>query len=492
MRKPVVVLGIPIDDLNISETLDRIEQMVQVGRVSGRAHQVATVNADFVVRAQFDPELRYLLRSADLLTADGMPLVWGGRFLGASVPGRVTGADLVPALAQRAAERGLSIFFLGGEPGVAARAADLLKKKYPRLQVAGIHSPPYSPILEMDTSFLEEIRSARPDILLVAFGNPKQEKWIGMHGHRLGVPVMIGVGGSLDFISGHFHRAPQWMQRSGLEWLFRLLQEPRRLFRRYAVDLVVFGSLFLRQCWAMRLPRSHRRHPSASLKLVQERAILNLHGCITRESLDVFDPSEQQGLKTSPHILVNLAQVEFLDSSAIGQLLELGNQARRAGGQLSLAAIPHRILRILRLLKLDNLFPIYSNVEAYLATDETSKSAAAAAGQIPSPTDGHVWAVLKGPRVLDASTSQDLLDAGISMLQANPFVICDLSETIVLASAGLAALASLRQMSVNLHGKFRVVICSEDAMRVIKRERFDQILPLYRNFSQAIASNLFL
>lgn len=491
MRKPVVILGIPIDDLNSSETLDRIEQMVKVGRASGRAHQIATVNADFVVRAQFDPELRYLLQNADLLTADGMPLVWGGRLLGAPLAGRVTGADLVPVLAQRAAELGLSIFFLGGEPGVASQAADLLKKAYPALRIAGVHSPPFSSILEMDTSFLEEIRLARPDILLVAFGNPKQEKWIGMHGRHLRVPVMIGVGGSLDFVSGHFHRAPKWMQRSGLEWLFRLLQEPRRLFRRYAVDLVVFGSLFLRQWWAMRFPESQERHPSANLAIIQGKAILNLHGCITRESLDVFYPIQQEGVKASAHMLVNLAQVEFLDSSAIGQILELGNQARLAGGQLSLAAIPQRIRRILRLLKLENLFPIYSNVEAYLSADSMSTSAAAVARQIPNPTDGGIWAVLKGPRILDASTSQDLLDAGISMLRVNPFLICDLSETIILASAGLAALDSLRELSADLHGKFRVVICSEDAMRVIKREHFDQILPLYRNFSQAVASNLF-
>ncbi len=488
MRNLAVVLGIPIDSLNISETLDRIEQMVQVGRLSGRTHQVATVNADFVVQAQFDPELRYLLQNADLLTADGMPLVWGARALGVTLSGRVTGADLVPALAHRAEKRGISIFFLGGEPGVAAQAAALLKKEHPKLRVAGVHSPPFNPILEMDTSFLEEIRSARPDILLVAFGNPKQEKWIGMHGRSLGVPVMIGVGGSLDFVSGHFHRAPKWMQQSGFEWLFRLLQEPRRLFRRYAIDLAIFASFFLRQWWAMHASGSHRRPPAADLEIIQEKAILNLRGCITKESLDVFHPLAQRALKASPYILVDLAQVEYLDSAAVGQLLELGNQARLAGGQLSLSAIPQSILRVLRLLKLKNLFPIYSNAEAYLSVQATKTSATASATRLPGPSAGQIWTVLKGPRVLDASTSQDLLAAGVTMLQGNPFVICDLSGTILLASAGLKALASLRQMSLNLHGEFRVVICSDDALRVIKLEHFDRVLPLYRNFSQAVAS----
>jgi N-acetylglucosaminyldiphosphoundecaprenol N-acetyl-beta-D-mannosaminyltransferase len=416
-----------------------------------------------------------------------MPLVWGVRFLGVSLPGRVTGADLVPALAQRAAERGISIFFLGGEPGVAARAADHLKKKFPKLQVAGVHSPPFSPILEMDTSFLEKIRSARPDILLVAFGNPKQEKWIGMYGRTLGVPVMIGVGGALDFVAGHFTRAPKWMQRSGLEWLFRLLQEPRRLFQRYAMDLAVFSSYFIRQFWAMHPVGSKRRTPSANLEIIQGKAILNLCGCITRDSFDVFYPVAQEALQVSPDILFNLEQVEFLDSAAIGQLLELGNQARLSGGQLSLAAIPHRILGILKLLKLENLFPIYSNVDAYLSAELTKTTVTSAASQIHSPTDGRIWTILKGARILDASTSHDFLDAGVTMLEDNPFVICDLSETIFLASAGLAALSSLRQMALNLHGELRVVICSEDAMRVVKQEHFDRVLPLYNNFSQAIA-----
>ena len=487
MRRPVVVLGIPIDNLHMLETLDQIEQMVHIGRMSGRTHQVATVNADFVVRAQFDPELRYLLQSADLLTADGMPLVWGARLLGVSLPGRVAGADLVPALAQRAAERGLSIFFLGGKPEVAAKAAGLLKEQYPELQVAGVYSPPFSPILEMDTSFVDEICSARPDILLVAFGNPKQEKWIGMHGRKSGVPVMIGVGGTLDFVAGHLRRAPEWMQRSGLEWLFRLLQEPRRLFRRYTIDLAVFGLSFLRQWWAMQRPVANQRCPSADLEIVQDKVILNLRGSITKDSLDLFDEIEQEALNTSPSIVVNLAQVEFLDSSAIGQLIELGKQARSAGGQLSLAAIPPRIHSILSLLKLDSLFPIHSNVEAYLSAGTTASPTTWVARHIPSPTDGRMWSVLKGPRVLDAATSQNLLEAGSTMLANNPFVICDLSETIFLTSAGLAALARLRQSCLTLNGELRVVIASKEALRVIKMERFDRVLSLYANFYQAVA-----
>ncbi len=485
MRKLVVVLGTPIDELDLSEALDRIEQMVHVGRASGRAHQVATVNVDFVVQALFDPELRYLLQSADLLTADGMPLVWGIRLLGVPLPGRVTGADLVPTLAKRAAERGLSIYFLGGEPGVATRAADRLKQEYPDLKVAGVHAPAFSPVLEMDTTFLEEIRAARPDILLVAFGNPKQEKWIGMYGHGLGVPVMIGVGGSLDFVAGQTHRAPRWMQQSGLEWVFRLLQEPRRLFRRYAIDIAIFSSFFLCQ-WLMRLSVPSRKRPSADVEIIQKKAILTLRGPITKNWVDRFYTLGQDALGYSPNLLVNMASVEHLDSSALGQLLELGNQARLAGGQVSLAAVPQRVLRMLQFFKLENIFPIYPDLEAFLTAEINKTTATVTERHIPSPTDGRIWTVLRGPRVLDASTSQDLLNAGDSMLASNRFVICDLTETVFLASAGLAALARLRQMALDLHGEFKVVTSSKDALRVIKLARFDHVLPIYGTFSQAI------
>lgn len=490
MRRLLVVLGIPIDLLNMSETLDRIEQMVQDGRATGKIHQVATVNADFVVQALFDPELRYLLQCADLLTADGMPLVWGARLQGVPLEGRVAGADLVPALAKRAAECGYSIYFLGGEPGVAAQASVLLKEKYPELRIAGIHSPPFSPVLEMDSSFLEEIRLAKPDILLVAFGNPKQEKWIGMYGRSLGVPVMIGVGGSLDFVAGCTRRAPEWMQCSGLEWLFRLLQEPRRLFRRYVIDLAIFGSFFLRQWWAMRSTSRATPHPpAADLIILQGNAVLNLYGRLTVDCLDVFQPVAQRALAASPHILVNLARIEFLDSSAIGVLLELERRAGFAGGELSLAAVPARIHQALALLRLEKLFPIYQDVEAYLAEQPSKISAAtaSAAEQVTALSGERNWMVLKSGRVLDASTAQDLIEAGVAALAINPFLICDLSETIFLASAGLAALAQLRQMAINRQGEFRVVNCSEDVLQVIKLARFDRVLSLYSDLSLAIA-----
>ncbi len=229
LRNLVMVLGTPIDDLNMTEALDRIDWFVRHGRVTGRTHRIATVNADFVVNAIKDPELRFLLQESDMATADGMPLVWGARSLGVPLEGRVTGSDLVPAIAERASRKGYSIYLLGAEPGIAVRAAEILKERHPELIIAGINSPPFGPVLDMDPSIIEDIQRAKPDILLVAFGNPKQEKWIGMSYKKLQVPVMMGVGATLDFIAGHRQRAPKWLQRLGLEWSYRLIKEPARL-----------------------------------------------------------------------------------------------------------------------------------------------------------------------------------------------------------------------------------------------------------------------
>jgi len=503
MRRLIVILGVPIDDLNMGETLDRLEEFIQVGRATGKSHQVATVNADFVVKSMTDPELRYLLQEADLATADGMPLVWGARLLGVELEGRVAGADMIPALAERAAEKGYSVYFLGAAPGVAAQAAQILKEQYPDLIVAGVHSPPYSSVIDMDPAIIEEIKAARPDILLVAFGNPKQEKWIGMYGRELAIPVMIGVGGTFDFITGNTKRAPGWMQRFGLEWLHRLLKEPRRLWRRYAVDMVGFGTFFLRQWWVMRrgsaLPTVL---PKTDLLIVNETAVLNVEGHLTVSNYDVFNKKAQEALAITPYILVDLADAVFLDSSVIGALVGLTKQARDASGELWLASVPPTIMQTLALLRLDRFFVIVEDTNSGLALRQVHK-AEVTGGILPGfqvaapPVEENgetavqlmdaTWTVLKGPRRLDATTAPEMAETCTALLGNNPYVVLDLSETVLLASAGLAALAQINRVASEHNGELRVANCSKDVLRVIEMVRFDKILSLYSDVPAAVA-----
>ncbi len=229
----VDIAGVPVDTVDMSAAISRLRSAL----AGQRLFQVSTINLDFVVRAQSDPEVRRIFHRSDLNIADGAPVVWLGRLLGADMRSRVAGADLVPALLSEAAKLGCRVFLLGGEGGVAAVAGARLEERYPGLVVAGTYEPPRAAVKDMNNAeILARIDEARPDLLLVAFGHPKQECWIDMHRERLPVSVAIGVGCVLDLIAGRSRRAPRWMQQTGLEWAYRAAREPRRLLGRYMTD----------------------------------------------------------------------------------------------------------------------------------------------------------------------------------------------------------------------------------------------------------------
>jgi N-acetylglucosaminyldiphosphoundecaprenol N-acetyl-beta-D-mannosaminyltransferase len=228
------IIGILIDRLRRPDVLTRIDQFVQ----TGRPHQVVTVNADFLSIANREPDFIDLLNKAAISVPDGMPLIWLSRLLGKPLPERITGTDLLMDCAALAAAKGYRIFLLGAAAGVADEVAQHLTARFPGLQIAGTHSPPYfegrNP--EAEAAMVALVREAHPDMLFVAMGTPKQERWIYNHLDALGVPVCIGVGGVFNFITGRIPRAPHLLQHLGLEWLFRLALEPRRLWRRYLID----------------------------------------------------------------------------------------------------------------------------------------------------------------------------------------------------------------------------------------------------------------
>jgi N-acetylglucosaminyldiphosphoundecaprenol N-acetyl-beta-D-mannosaminyltransferase len=249
LERLVAILGVPFHQTTLDGAVDRIDAMI----AGGGSHYVVTPNVDFLVKAQRDPELRKILVRADLVLCDGKPIVWASHLLGGVLPCRVAGSDLIPLLLKRAEERGWRILLLGGSPEVAAEAARRIALTHPLLPEVAHHSPPYRPLAEMDNErIIGRIRAARPDIILVCFGCPKQEKWISRNRHLLDVPVMIAAGATIDFLAGNMARAPVWMRRSGTEWIFRLLQEPRRLASRYTDDALHFFPAVLWQRWRQR------------------------------------------------------------------------------------------------------------------------------------------------------------------------------------------------------------------------------------------------
>ncbi len=230
----VRLLGVRLHAVSLDEALREAEQFIQ----QDQPHMIVTSDASAVVRARMDAELRQIMEEADLVTPDGAGVVLAARMLNLPVDERCAGVDMVQQLCQIAARLGRSVYLLGGEPGVAEAAAAQLKAQIPHLQVAGCHHGYFSP--DEEVQIVEEIKQTRPAVLLVALGIPKQEKWINQHLQQLGVPVCIGVGGALDIISGRKKRAPVWMQRAGLEWLYRTIKEPRRLPRLAALPQILW------------------------------------------------------------------------------------------------------------------------------------------------------------------------------------------------------------------------------------------------------------
>jgi N-acetylglucosaminyldiphosphoundecaprenol N-acetyl-beta-D-mannosaminyltransferase len=235
----VRVLGVRVDRIDFEETLGAIERMVEQGPP---VRLVATVNPEFVMRARADETFHRVLEEAELCVPDGVGVVWAMRRQGCRGQRRVAGVDLVQALARRCAERGWRPFLLGARPGVAAEAASRLERACPGLRVAGVHVGTPSP--EGDDESLRLIEAVRPDLLLIAYGHPRQELWVARNRDRLRVPVAIGVGGTLDFLAGRARRAPVWVRRAHLEWLWRLALEPWRA-RRMAV-LPIYALAVLR------------------------------------------------------------------------------------------------------------------------------------------------------------------------------------------------------------------------------------------------------
>ena len=357
---PVAIIGVPFDNVTLAETIDRIRAMI----ASGRPHYVVTANMDFLVQALGDVELRRILLEADLVLCDGTPLVWASRWLGNPLRERVAGADLVPVLIREAARHGHRVFLLGAGAGVAAIAAERLTREHPSLIIAGHYSPPFNPLLEMDhEEAMGRIREARPDVLLVSFGCPKQEKWISMHYRSLGVPVVIGVGAALDFLADRVRRAPPWMQRGGLEWGYRLMQEPRRLFRRYARDLVGFAPALISQ----RLHLSPR--PRASTRVSDYQSLFvgpSWMQIWAPEALTLHSVAKdarfwREATGKSCHCLLDTSRVLAVDSTGVAILSRWRQHLHAQGLQLVLLSPSPEMTRALRLLQLHDQFLIAAN-----------------------------------------------------------------------------------------------------------------------------------
>jgi N-acetylglucosaminyldiphosphoundecaprenol N-acetyl-beta-D-mannosaminyltransferase len=238
----VHLLGLEIHNLTMAETLQAIGEIVECGRFG----YAVTPNVDHAVKLRKSAQFRELYKKASLVVADGVPLLWAARMLGTPLKERINGTDLFERTCQLAAEKGYSVFLLGGSPGAATSACDELIRRHPALKIAGLVSPPlgFYRNEEQNKALRNTIQASGADILFVGLGAPQQEQWMCDYAEGSGVSFAIGVGVSFSFVGRLIPRAPIWMQRNGLEWLWRLGKEPRRLWKRYLLeDLPFFGML---------------------------------------------------------------------------------------------------------------------------------------------------------------------------------------------------------------------------------------------------------
>lgn len=473
---PIAILGVPFDVVTAAETIQMIEQMI----LSRRPHYLATANVDFIVQAAEDVELRRILFDAHLVLCDGTPLVWASRLLGNCLPERVAGSDLVPLLLKVAAEKGYRPFLLGASPDSLDAAVKRATEKFPGLQFAGYYSPPFNKLLEMDH---EEIRNrilqAQPDILFVAFGCPKQEKWINMHYRSLAVPVSIGVGGTIDFLAGRLVRAPLWMQKTGTEWIFRLAQEPRRLFHRYATDLWQFSRGIAAQLWRLRARRV-KRAPDAALAPETKRVAFNV--LVMPARLDCEEVHARAALwesAISPEraCVLDLQKVEFLDSTGIGLLIRLQKRSRAAGQQLILAAPSEMVTRALELMRLAEFFvsvPSLAAAEACLnemgqfssvslrTTAAASMPALAWTGELTAANAEEIWI-----QTMDHLAARALVQRALTI---------DLGKLRFIDSTGLSVMIRTKKYAARQGIKVSFTEPQANVLSVVRLSRLENYL----------------
>ena len=470
----VAVLGIPFSNVSFADTVEWVRQRV----ISKRPAYIATANMDFLMQAWRDPELQRILLEADLVVADGIPIVWLSRLLGHPLKERVTGSDLVPLFAELAAHEGFSVFGLGGAPGVAERATARLAERYPGLRVAGCYSPPKADILEMDNAgILARIEAAAPDILFVAFGAPKQEKWVNMHIRRWKVPVSIGIGGSLDFLAGAQKRAPRWVQRLALEWLWRMLSDPRRLFRRYVANIAF---LFVTLCRLLLLrfgpvpPAQPRAAAQCNGPAEQDLAMMRVAFPTSGAASELARFRSACEADAALALVVDTEERDWLDSRELGELLDLNRRCRSAGRPFCVLVSSRRLAHALSFIRMDRYIDVVSDMpEALRLLRDANRKQDAVAFQIEPDQRLHVVLPkeLTAVNVPEYRTKLDETWKGTEMSG----ISVDASGVTFLDSAGVGLLVALRKRAVSLPGGFRCSGFHGNALQTLIITRMDAL-----------------
>ena len=467
-----VLLGLPFHDLTLAETLVFCAQTMR-GR---QCRYLVTANVDFTTQAYDDADLKKIVFFADRVVCDGMPLVWLSRVLGYPLRERVAGSDLVPELLEICGRQRHAVYFFGSDLATLEAAKVIVEARYPGLRVVGIDAPPVGAVIEWDNDALgARMRASGAQLLLVCLGCPKQERWIFAHHRETGIPLSIGVGASLDFITGKQQRAPRWMQKSGTEWFWRMSSSPKRLANRYRKDLV----FLVRAAWQQARAQRRRKgiaappQPPARLPLAaQDAAMIRL---------EWYGALRQRGLAGAPlpgqvdaPVMLDASQVAYMDSCGLGRLAVLIRMCRVAQ-QLLVVVQPSEAFRALvRDVRMDSLFLMVNSeaeatrrVAAHLASGGLSKEA----------EEGVAWVAFN--RSLDAlyyDEMMSILDVAITRASGLRVLVVDLQEVAFLDSRAVGGLIRTWKTMSAMGGAMYLARANPAVREIIALLRLDKVL----------------
>ena len=341
VRQMMLILGVPIDNVTLDDALDRIERLVRKGREEQSTYQVTTINSQSLVKSSTDTQLRQLLQSSALCMADGASILWGARLLGVPLKGQIATSDIVYKLAERAVMRDFSLYLLGDGPDVVANIQAQLQTQFPTLSIAGAAYSAWGLNPAADTVVIEQIRAARPDILLVTFEGSKLAEWTAAYASQTGVPVTMGVGKSLKHLAANVTTEHQAVSTTGSARRQPFNSRKVGRAKSFSADFLRLTPRLLQQWWTLRKRNPHNAHQPLTIETrsIGETSILNLKGALTHRSANRLMHQGKRALSRRANLTINLAQLTALDCVAVGTLMQLKHSAEIQSGQFRLVGI---------------------------------------------------------------------------------------------------------------------------------------------------------
>ncbi len=472
---PVVLLGVPFHPVTMEECVGWISSRIKTRQKHPPA-MLATANLDFATQASRDVELQEILLQSDCVVCDGMPLVWASRWIGSPLPERVAGSDMVWKLFERGDREQWKFYFLGSEETTLQALEEKLRSDYPGLQIAGSYAPPFGSIHDLDNeSIVQHLKDTCPDILLVAMGCPKQEKWISLHYRNCGVPVSIGVGASLDFVVGNFKRAPVWMQKFGLEWLYRLSQEPGRMFRRYVIDLIYFVVAARKQKTA--LSKFKKTKHAASIAFVRTKrrcrtSMVMLPPRLDAGALKAGKVPKVNPTTENPSAIYDCSEIRFADSTGIGFLTGMHKSCAERGGTLVIYRPSPALKRLIQSVHLDRVLRMIEKEEDL---DEFSRATTSVSAAAWNKT-GEIDFTLR--RDLRADGAEASFQQIQGTWEANPEAIglrLHLQEVSYMDSTGLGCLIRLFKLVQTRGAQLTLINPNHNVRNVLQLSKLESI-----------------